>query len=111
MGLLFREHPKAQPGGGFWRSPGSNLRPLAYRRLFLRLFCGFVVPGAPEGSTRRRFFGEARDRTCDPWPFTPLIEFFGTYKMFKILIQPDVGTSYLSKILLLYGAKANKTSV
>ena len=29
--------------------------------------------------------------------------------MFKILIQPDVGTSYLSKILLLYGAKTNKT--
>ena len=27
--------------------------------------------------------------------------------MFKILIQPDVGTSYLSKILLLYGAKTN----
>ena len=26
-----------------------------YRRLFLRLFCGFVVPGAPEGSTGRRF--------------------------------------------------------
>ena len=31
MGLLFREHPKAQPGGGFWRSPGSNLRPLVYK--------------------------------------------------------------------------------
>ena len=30
-------------------------------RLFLRLFCGFVVPGAPEGSTGRSFFGEARD--------------------------------------------------
>ena len=44
-------------------------------------------------------------------PFTPLIEFFGTYKMLKILIQPDVGTSYLSKILLLYGAKTNKTLV
>ena len=44
-------------------------------------------------------------------PFTPLIEFFGTYKMFKILIQPDVGTSYLSKILLLYGAITNKTLV
>ena len=42
-------------------------------------------------------------------PFTPLIEFFGTYKM--ILIQPDVGTSYLSKILLLYGAITNKTLV
>ena len=27
--------------------------------------------------------------------------------MFKILIQPDVGTSYLSKIVLLYGAKTN----
>ena len=26
-------------------------------------------------------------------------------------IQPDVGTSYLSKILLLYGAKTNKTLV
>ena len=31
--------------------------------------------------------------------------------MLKILIQPDVGTSYLSKILLLYGAKTNKTLV
>ena len=31
VGLLFREHPKAQPGGGFWRSPGSNLRPLVYK--------------------------------------------------------------------------------
>ena len=60
MGLLFREHPKAQPEGGFR---------------------------------------------------TPLIEFFGTYTTFKILIQPDVDTSYLSKILLLYGAKTNKTLV
>ena len=31
--------------------------------------------------------------------------------MFKILIQPDVDTSYLSKNLLLYGAKTNKTLV
>ena len=31
--------------------------------------------------------------------------------MFKILVQPDVGTSYLSKILLLYGAITNKTLV
>ena len=31
MGLLFREHPKAQPEGGFKRSPGSNLRPLVYK--------------------------------------------------------------------------------
>ena len=38
-------------------------------------------------------------------------KFFGTYTMFKILIQPDVDTSYLSKILLLYGAKTNKTLV
>ena len=30
MGLLFREHPKAQPEG-FRRSPGSNLRPLVYK--------------------------------------------------------------------------------
>ena len=60
MGLLFREHPKAQPEGGFR---------------------------------------------------TPLIEFFGTYTMFNILIQPDVDTSYLSKILLFYGAKTNKTLV
>ena len=22
MGLLFREHPKAQPGGGFFEKPG-----------------------------------------------------------------------------------------
>ena len=36
---------------------------------------GVVVPGAPEGSTGRLIFvvvfgdvfGEARDRTCDPW--------------------------------------------
>ena len=31
MGLLFREHPKAQQEGGFRRSPGSNLRPLVYK--------------------------------------------------------------------------------
>ena len=31
VGLLFREHPKAQPEGGFRRSPGSNLRPLVYK--------------------------------------------------------------------------------
>ena len=31
MGLLFREHPKAQPEGGVRRSPGSNLRPLVYK--------------------------------------------------------------------------------
>ena len=28
VGLLFREHPKAQPEGGFRRSQKSNLRPL-----------------------------------------------------------------------------------
>ena len=32
---------------------------------------GFVVPGAPEGSTERLIFvvvfGEVRDRNCDPW--------------------------------------------
>ena len=31
MGLLFREHPKAQPEGSFRRSPGSNLRLLVYK--------------------------------------------------------------------------------
>ena len=36
MGLLSREHPKAQPGRllfvvVFWRSQGSNLRPLVYK--------------------------------------------------------------------------------
>ena len=31
MGLLFREHPKAQPGEGFCKSPGWNLRPLVYK--------------------------------------------------------------------------------
>ena len=99
MGLLFREHPKAQPEGGFRFHSFfffffffSWARPVLYEVVF----CGFVVPGAPEGSTGRRF---------------PLIEFFGTYTMFKILIQPDVETSYLSKILLLYGAKTNKTLV
>ena len=61
MGLLFREHPKAQPEGGF--------------------------------------------------RFHSFYRVFGTYTMFKILIQPDVDTSYLSKILLLYGAKTNKTLV
>ena len=45
MGLLFREHPKAQPEGGFRRSPGSNLRPLArslellFTRLAFNMFC------------------------------------------------------------------------
>ena len=51
MGLLFREHPKAQPEGGFRRSPGSNLRPLVYkasdlttapRRLFYVFACLFI---------------------------------------------------------------------
>ena len=78
MGLLFREHPKAQPGGDFWRSPGSNLRPLVYK---------------------------ASDLTTAPRSL------FGIYKMFKMLNHPDVGTSYLCKILLLYGAKPNKTLV
>ena len=45
------------------------------------------------------------------FPFTPLIELFGIYKMFKMLNHPDVGTSYLCKILLLYGAKTNKILV
>ena len=31
MDLLFREHPKAQPGGGYRRSQESNLRPLVYK--------------------------------------------------------------------------------
>ena len=31
MGLLFRERPKAQPEGGFRRSPGLRLRPLVYK--------------------------------------------------------------------------------
>ena len=63
-GFLFREHPKAQPGGGFRRSPGSNLRSLVYK---------------------------ASDLTTAPrrlllfFPFTPLIELFGIYKMFKML--------------------------
>ena len=72
VGLLFWEHPKAQPEGGFRRSPGSNLRPLVYK---------------------------VSDLTTAP------------RRLLKILIQPDVGTSYLSKILLLYGAKTNKTLV
>ena len=59
MGLLFREQPKAQPEGGFrfhsfffffFFFPG---RDQYYMRLF---FCGFVVPGAPEGSIGRRVF-------------------------------------------------------
>ena len=66
MGLLFREHPKAQPEGGFIFFFLFFFFPGRYQ-YYMRLFCGFVVPGAPEGSTGRRFFGEARDRTCDPW--------------------------------------------
>ena len=51
MGLLSREHPKAQPGGWFlW---------VCYHGR------------TPEGSTGRLdfvvVFGEARDRTCGPW--------------------------------------------
>ena len=61
MGLLFREHPKAQPEGGFRRSPGSNLRPLVYK---------------------------ASDLTTAPRRL--LIEFFGIYKMFKMLNHSDV---------------------
>ena len=71
---LFREHPKAQPEGGFRRSPGSNLRPLVYkasdlttapRRLLVSLIF-FFFPGRDQyyrrlflwvfccpGSTRR----------------------------------------------------------
>ena len=64
MGLLFREHPKAQPEGGFRRSPGSNMRPLVYK---------------------------ASDLTTAPrrllTTFTPLIELFGIYEMFKMLNQ------------------------
>ena len=44
-----------------------------------------------------------------PVPFTPLIELFGIYKMFKML--NDVGIFYSCQILLLYGAKTNKTLV
>ena len=84
MGLLFREQPKAQPEGGFRRSPGSNLRPLVYK---------------------------ASDLTTAPRRL--LIELFGIYKMFKMLnhSRSDVGISYLCQILLLYGAKTNKTLV
>ena len=62
MGLLFQEHPKAQPEGGFRRSPGSNLRPLVYK---------------------------ASDLTTAPrrLPFTPLIELFGINEMFKMINQ------------------------
>ena len=66
MGLLFREHPKAQPEGGFRRSPGSNLRPLVYK---------------------------ASDLTTAPRRL--LIEFFGIYKMFKMLNHSDVAMVYL----------------
>ena len=72
------------------------------------------------------------------YPFTPLIEFFffffffflgetstiggcflwvccsgiGIYKMFKMIYNhSDVGISYSCQILLLYGAKTNKTLV
>ena len=52
----------------------SNGIPMEIFRLSTIVGCffyGFVVPGAPEGSTGRLIFvvvlGEARDRTCDPW--------------------------------------------
>ena len=35
----------------------------------------------------------------------------GLYKMFKTLNHSDVGISYSCQILLLYGAKTNKTLV
>ena len=35
----------------------------------------------------------------------------GIYKMFKMLNHSDVGISYSCQILLLYGAKTNKTLV
>ena len=47
VGLLFREHPKAQPEGGFRRSPGSNLRPLVYKASY---HC------TTEASNRANFF-------------------------------------------------------
>ena len=68
MGLLFREHPKAQPEGSFRRSPGSNLRPLVYK---------------------------ASDLTTAPRRLLPLIELFGIYKMFKMLNHSDVAMVYL----------------
>ena len=47
------------------------------------------------------------------FPFTPLIVLFEIYKMFKMLSHSDhdVGVSYSCQILLLYGAKTNKTLV
>ena len=45
------------------------------------------------------------------FPFTPLIELFGIYKIFTMWNHSDVGISYLCQILLLYGAKTNKTLV
>ena len=56
--LLSREHPKAQPRGWFFIFLFFFFprRHQYYRRLFFDVFCGFVVPGAPEGSTGRRFF-------------------------------------------------------
>ena len=36
---------------------------------------------------------------------------YGTYKMFMMLDHSDVGISYSCQILLLYGAKTNKTLV
>ena len=65
MGLLFREHPKAQPEGGFRRSPGSNLRPLVYKvsdlttasfsrkQEHLNLFTRFVY--IPQGINKTQF--------------------------------------------------------
>ena len=67
MGLLFREHPKAQPEGGFRRRPGSNLRPLVYkasdlttapRRLFLKhhkknmTMSSFCIPKVLKSATK-----------------------------------------------------------
>ena len=83
-------------------------------RLFF--FCGFVVPGAPEGgfffwrspgSNLRPLVYKASDLTTAP----RRLELFGIYKMFKMLNHSDVGISYSCQISLLYGAKTNKTLV
>ena len=50
--LLSREHPKAQPSRRFFFFFFFFLGEIS---TIGGCFCGFVVPGAPEGSTGRRF--------------------------------------------------------
>ena len=45
MGLLFREHPKAQPGGGFLKKPGIEPATHSFDRVFFFFFFFFFFLG------------------------------------------------------------------